>query len=65
METNWFKKHADTLAVISIMVGGFYWMDAKIEKVNDRLTAVEKDMGIVKAVMLMKNILPPELAQKE
>lgn len=64
-EKNWFKKHADTIVIVSMLLGGFLWVDGKFEKLNERLIIVERDLSVMKAVMLMKNILPAELAKKE
>lgn len=52
LDSSWFKKHAETLTVIASLFGGFIWMDskfslvdAKFDKVNERLSSAEKDIG--------------------
>jgi len=53
---NWFSKHADSIAVIATISGAVIWM-------NGRFNALEKDVTIIKNVLIMKNILPAELAK--
>lgn len=55
---DWFKKHADTLVMLATILG-CYW------NINDRLNAIEKDMAVVKTVLIMRNLMPTELAQFE
>lgn len=54
----WFKKHTDTVIIIGAIVSSMLWM-------NGRFNEIEKDITIIKTVLIMKNILPPELAAKE
>jgi len=51
----WLKKHTDTVIVVGAIVGSMLWMNGKF---ND----LEKDIAVIKAVLVMKNILPAELA---
>jgi len=51
----WLKKHTDTVIVVGAIVGSMLWMNGKF---ND----LEKDIAAIKAVLVMKNILPAELA---
>jgi len=52
---DWFKKHADAVAVIAVLCGGLLWM-------NGKFNVIEKDLAVMKAVMVMRNIMPSELA---
>ena len=52
---DWLKKHVDTVTVIGAILCSVLWMNAKF---ND----LEKDMAIIKTVLVMKNIMPVELA---
>lgn len=61
----WFKKHVDTLIILSAILSTVFWMNGKFDDVNDRFNQIEKDMAIIKTVLVMKNIMPPELAIKE
>ena len=55
---DWFKKHVDTVVVIGIMFSGFLWM-------NGKFNAIEKDLVVIKTVLIMKGIMPSELAKSE
>lgn len=52
----WFKKHVDTVIVLGGILTATLWMTSKI---ND----VEKEMAIMKTVLIMKNIMPSELVK--
>ncbi len=54
---NWIKKHVDTVIILSAFAASLIWMNGKF---ND----LEKDMAVIKAVLVMKNIMPIELAKK-
>jgi len=55
---NLIKKHADTLTIIGTIIGALLWM-------NTKFNAIEKDMAIMKTVLIMKEMLPRELARGE
>jgi len=50
-DDNWFKKHADTIVILGSFAVCF-WM------INEKITAIEKDMAVVKTVLVMKNMMP-------
>ena len=54
----WFKKHADTIVILGSFALGFWNM-------NEKINAIEKDLTIVKTVLIMRNIMPTELAKNE
>lgn len=66
---NWFKKHSDTMAILGMFAFGFWTlnekMDAKFETLSHQISAVEKDVAVIKTVMVMKNIYPTELVKIE
>lgn len=55
---DWFKKHVDTAVVLTAILGSMLWMNGKF---ND----LEKDVVIIKTVMIMKGIMPHELAKAD
>lgn len=59
---NCFKKHVDTVIILGAFAASVLWMNGKFSDVDARFSEIEKEMGIIKTVMLLKNILPPELA---
>ncbi len=61
----WFKKHADTIAILVAFAGGLNWMHNQIGLLNNRMTVLEKDMAVIKAVLILQKTLPAELAKAE
>jgi len=69
---SWFKAHADAISVIGAICLSMTWMNGKFNDVQTRfgqvdkkISEIEKEIAVVKTVLLMKNILPSELAAKE
>ena len=54
-ETNWLKKHIDTVIILTAFAGSVLWMNGKFNE-------IEKDIAVIKTVLIMKQILPSELA---
>ena len=54
----WFKKHTDTVIILAAFAASILWMNGKF---ND----LEKDITIIKTVLIMKNIMPVELANAD
>ncbi len=54
----WFKKHTDMIIMLSAFATSMLWMKGKF---ND----IEKDIAIIKTVLVMKNIMPCKMAVKE
>jgi len=51
----WFKNHADTIAILTMFAFCFW-------NLNEKINTIDKEMAIIKTVMIIKNILPNELA---
>lgn len=53
------KKHLDTVTIISTTIAtilaGVMWL-------NTRFNELEKEIAIIKTVLIMKNIMPTDLA---
>lgn len=54
---DWFKQHVDTVVILTAFGSALLWM-------NGRFNELDKDLTIVKTVLIMKNIMPVELAQQ-
>jgi len=59
----WFKKHTDTVIILSAFAASVFWMNGKFSEVDNRFTQLEKEIAVIKAVMVMKNIMPSELCK--
>ncbi len=55
---DWFKKHTDTVIVLGAILSSVLWM-------NGKFADLEKDVTIIKTVLIMKNIMPIEMACEE
>jgi hypothetical protein len=62
---DWFKKHVDTVIILSGILASVFWMNGKFSDVDKRFNDIEKDIIMMKTVMLMKQIMPPELAKAD
>jgi len=54
----WLKKHTDTVIVLGAILSSVLWM-------NGKFSSLEKDIAVMKTVMIMQKIMPPELAKTE
>lgn len=52
----WFRKHTDTVIILGAFAGAVLWMNGKF---ND----MEKDLAVIKTVLVLKNIMPSDLAK--
>ena len=53
----WLKKHADTLAILGTFAICFWTL-------NEKINTIDKDLTVIKTVLLMKEIMPSHLANK-
>ena len=60
----WFKKHTDTVIILGGILASVFWMNGKFSEVDKRFSDLEKDAAIIKTVLIMKQIMPPELAKE-
>lgn len=61
----WFKKHADTVTILSAFAISILWMNGRFNEVDRRFNEIEKDITMIKTVLIMKNIMPTDLAMGE
>lgn len=55
---DWLKKHVDTVIIMGGILSSFLYM-------QNKFAHIEKDIIIVKTVLIMRNIMPSELAKEE
>ena len=53
----WFKKHIDTVIVLTGILSSLVWMNGKFNEIDKRLVRIE-------TVLIMKDLMPKELAIK-
>jgi phosphosulfolactate synthase (CoM biosynthesis protein A) len=59
---DWIKKHVDTVVVLGGILTSVLWMNGKFNEIENKINELEKEIIIIKTVMIMKNIMPTELA---
>ena len=62
---DWVKKHTDTVIILTAFASSVLWMNNQFNGVGSRFSNLEKDIAIIKTVLIMKNIMPTEFAHKE
>lgn len=61
----WFKKHTDTVIILTAFAASILWMNGKFNDIDNRFFELEKDIAVMKTVLIMQKIMPSELANKE
>lgn len=54
----WIRKHVDTVIVLGAILSSVLWMSGKF-------AAIEKDIAVMKTVLILKNIMPSDVAKCE
>jgi hypothetical protein len=69
MNQNFFAKYGSTLALlittISSAIGIFIYLNSQFTLVHKENSDMQKEIAIVKTVLIMKDIMPRELAKTE
>jgi len=60
---DWFKKHTDTVIILTGIISSVLWMNVKFNDIDKNFSKIEKEIAIIKTVLIMKNIMPSELVQ--
>ena len=63
LEMDWFKKHADTAAVLSGLLGAVVWMNAQFNQINEHIGKIEQRLVRIETVLIMQGIMPRDLAK--
>jgi hypothetical protein len=58
----WMSKHADTITVMTALFGIVMWMNSQFNQIDRNLAALEKDIAVIKTVLIVKNIMTSEIA---
>ena len=72
---DWIKKHKDSVAVITSIALSVWWMTSQVHQVEkdlgkeisglrSEITSIQKDMAVIKAVLIIKGMMPVEIAAK-
>lgn len=61
---SWFKEHIDSAAIIGTILTVSFWMSSEFKQIHKDISDLRTDMAVVKAVLILKNIMPADLAMK-
>lgn len=59
-----FKKHVDTVVIIGAMISSMLWMNGKFNEIDKRFAELDKEISIIKTVLIMKGLMPESFVQK-
>jgi hypothetical protein len=73
---DFLKKHADVAVILTAFAGCMLWMNSQFNGIDRRFSeiemkfaqqfsSIEKDMAVIKTVLIMKEIMPDKLAKYE
>ncbi len=61
----WLKKHTDTVIVLGAILSSVLWMNGKFSHIDHRFAYFEKEMAVMKTVLIMQKIMPAEMAKTD
>lgn len=59
---NWFKQHTDTALVLGAILSAVLWMNGQFNDARKDMNELKCDMMVMKTVMVMKGIMPTDVA---
>lgn len=58
----WLKKHADTVIILGAVASSVLWMNGKFNDIQNEVHCIEKDVAVIKTVLIMRNLMPSDMA---
>lgn len=69
---DWIKDHIELFSIAAMIFSGFLWMNGKFSDVDKQfaevrleIATIRQEVAILRTVLVMKNIMPCELAWQE
>jgi len=66
---NWIKEHGDTIAIIAVVLGGFWNMNTRMWEMNEKFTNaihdLDKRLTAIETVLIMQGAPIRALAAEE
>lgn len=59
------KKHVDTVVIIGAILSSVLWMNGKFNEIDKRFAEIDKELSIVKTVLIMKGIMPDSFVKRD
>jgi hypothetical protein len=60
---DWLKEHVELFTIAALIFSGFLWMNGKFNDMDKEFAVVKQEIAVMKTVLIMKNIMPTELAK--
>lgn len=54
----WVKKHTDTVIVLGGILASVFWMNGRFNQVDARFHELEKEVAVIKTVLVVRGIMP-------
>jgi hypothetical protein len=62
---DWFKKHTDAIIVLTAVISCNFWMNGRLSDLRADIARLDRDIIVIKTVLLLKNIYPQELVKSD
>jgi len=69
---DWIKEHIELFTIAAMVFSGFLWINGKFSDVDKQfsevrleIATIRQEVAILRTVLIMKNIMPSELAQQD
>lgn len=62
---SWIKKHVDTVIILGGILSAVFWMNGRFNEVDNRFNQIETRLTRIETYMILKNIMPREMAALE
>lgn len=70
----WLREHVELFSIAALIFSGFLWMNGKFNDIDRRfadadkqfiegISEVKQEIAVMKTVLIIKNIMPSELAK--
>ncbi len=59
---DWIKKHTDSVIVVGAILTSVLWMNTRFNEIDKNFSDIDKEISVIKTVLIMKNVMPIELA---
>ena len=65
MQMEWVQVITIIVSILVPMMGCFGWLLHKIGKIEEKISHIEKDLAVIKAVLIMRGILTESMVASD
>jgi len=59
------SKHADTVVVLTGILGAFMWMNSNLKEINDKMASLDNRLTVIETIMLYNKNIPTHIGKAE